>query len=132
MLDAEVVGEPGVLRMQPALVKAACDKAHALGMKVAAHVESPEGVRVALENGVDSIEHGAQPDAAITALYKEKGAFQVATLSPALPYALFDRSVSHATYEQQENGKVVFDGIIAMARENLANGIPVGLGTDTG
>lgn len=132
VLDAEVVGEPGVLRMQPALVKAACDKAHALGMKVAAHVESPEGVRVALENGVESIEHGAQPDAAITALYKEKGAFQVATLSPALPYALFDRSVSHATYEQQENGKVVFDGIIAMARENLANGIPVGLGTDTG
>ena len=118
--------------MQPALVKAACDKAHALGMKVAAHVESPEGVRAALENGVDSIEHGAQPDAAITALYKEKGAFQVATLSPALPYALFDRSVSRATYEQQENGKVVFDGIIAMARENLANGIPVGLGTDTG
>ena len=118
VLDAEVVGEPGVLRMQPALVKAACDKAHALGMKVAAHVESPEGVRVALENGVDSIEHGAQPDAAITALYKEKGAFQVATLSPALPYALFDRCVSHATYEQQENGKVVFDGIIAMARHS--------------
>lgn len=55
VLDAEVVGEPGVLRMQPALVKAACDKSHALGMKVAAHVESPEGVRVALENGVDSI-----------------------------------------------------------------------------
>ena len=118
--------------MRPELVKAACDEAHRLGLQVAAHVESPEGVRVALENGVDSIEHGAQPDAAITALYKEKGAFQVATLSPALPYALFDRSVSHATYEQQENGKVVFDGIIAMARENLANGIPVGLGTDTG
>ena len=132
VLDAEVVGEPGVLRMPPELVRAACDKAHSLGMLVAAHVESPEGVTVALQNGVDSIEHGAQPDAAITALYKEKGAFQVATLSPALPYALFDRSVSHATYEQQENGKVVFDGIIAMARENLANGIPVGLGTDTG
>ena len=132
VLDAEVVGEPGVLRMQPALVKAACDKAHALGMKVAAHVESPEGVRVALENGVDSIEHGAQPDAAITALYKEKGTFQVATLSPALPYALFDRSVSHATYEQQENGKVVFEGIIAMAKACLADGVPVGLGTDTG
>ena len=26
VMDAEVVGEPGVLRMQPALVKAACDK----------------------------------------------------------------------------------------------------------
>ena len=120
------------LTMPPEMVRAVCERAHAAGFSVAAHVESPEGVRVALENGVDSIEHGAQPDAAITALYKEKGAFQVATLSPALPYALFDRSVSHATYEQQENGKVVFDGIIAMARENLANGIPVGLGTDTG
>jgi len=54
VMDAEVVGEPGVLRMQPALVKAACDKAHALGMQVAAHVESPEGVRVALENGVQT------------------------------------------------------------------------------
>ena len=48
VMDAEVVGEPGVLRMQPELVKAACDRAHALGMRVAAHVESPEGVRVAL------------------------------------------------------------------------------------
>lgn len=132
VMDAEVVGEPGVLRMEPALVKAACDKAHGLGMKVAAHVESPEGVRVALENGVDSIEHGAKPDEEILRLLRERGAFQVATLSPAIPYALFDRSVSHATYEQQENGKVVLEGVIAMARACLENDIPVGLGTDTG
>lgn len=132
VMDAEVVGEPGVLRMDPPLVKAACDKAHRLGMKVAAHVESPEGVRVALENGVDSIEHGAKPDEEILRLLREHGAFQVATLSPAIPYALFDRSVSHATYEQQENGKVVLEGVIAMARACLENDIPVGLGTDTG
>ena len=132
VMDAEVVGEPGVLRMEPSLVKAACDRAHGLGMKVAAHVESPEGVRVALENGVDSIEHGAKPDEEILRLLKEHGAFQVATLSPAIPYALFDRSVSHATYEQQENGKVVLEGVIAMARACLENDIPVGLGTDTG
>ena len=132
VMDAEVVGEPGVLRMQPALVKAACDKAHALGMKVAAHVESPEGVRVALENGVDSIEHVARPDADILRLFKERGAFQVSTISPAVPYALFDRSISHATYEQQANGLVVFEGIVALAKACLAEGIPVGLGTDTG
>ena len=132
VMDAEVVGEPGVLRMQPELVKAACDRAHQLGMKVAAHVESPEGVRVALENGVDSIEHGAKPDEEIMRLFRERGAFQVSTISPAVPYALFDRSISHATYEQQENGKVVFDGIVALAKACLAAGIPVGLGTDTG
>ena len=132
VLDAEVVGEPGVLRMPPALVKAACDKAHSLGMLVAAHVESPEGVIVALQNGVDSIEHGAQPTQEMLDLFKERGAFQISTISPALSYALFDRSISHATYEQQENGKIVFDGIIALAKANLASGVPVGLGTDVG
>lgn len=132
VLDAEVVGEPGVLRMPPALVKAACDKAHSLGMLVAAHVESPEGVIVALQNGVDSIEHGAQPTQEMLDLFKARGAFQISTISPALPYALFDRSISHATYEQQENGKIVFDGIIALAKTNLASGVPVGLGTDVG
>ena len=122
----------GVLRMQPELVRAACERAHALGMKVAAHVESPEGVRVALENGVDSIEHGAKPTEEILQLMKDRGAFQISTISPALPYALFDRNISHATHEQQENGKVVFDGIVSMAKACLAAGIPVGLGTDTG
>ena len=132
VLDAEVVGEPGVLRMPPALVRAACDKAHSLGMLVAAHVESPEGVIVALQNGVDSIEHGAQPTQEMLDLFKARGAFQISTISPALPYALFDRSISHATYEQQENGKIVFDGIIALAKASLASGVPVGLGTDVG
>lgn len=131
VLDAEKVGEPGVLRMPPELVRAACDRAHELGFKVAAHVESPEGVKVALENGVDSIEHGAKPTDEIIALFRERKAFQVSTISPALPFAMFDRSVSHATYEQQENGKIVFDGIISLAKECLKNGIPVGLGTDT-
>lgn len=49
-----------------------------------------------------------------------------------MPYALFDRSISHATYEQQENGRVVFEGIVTLAKACLENGIPVGLGTDTG
>ena len=132
VLDAKVKGEPGVLKMPPAMVKAACDEAHRLGLKVAAHVESPEGVRVALQNGVDSIEHGAQPDDEIIRLFKEKGAFQVATLSPALPFALFDRSISGATEMAQYNGNIVFEGIINCAKACLQNGIPVGLGTDTG
>lgn len=132
VLDAKVKGEPGVLKMMPELVKAACDEAHQLGMKVAAHVESPEGVRVALENGVDTIEHGAEPDEHIIALFKERGASHVATISPALPFALFERSISHASEMAQYNGQIVFDGIIGCAKTCLENGIPVGLGTDTG
>ena len=132
VLDAEHKGEPGVLRMQPDLVKAACDEAHRLGLQVAAHVESPEGVRVALENGVDTIEHGAKPDEEILRLFKERGAALVATLSPALPFALFDREVSNCTEIAQFNGKIVFDGIIDCAKACVEQGIPVGLGTDTG
>lgn len=132
VLDAKVKGEPGELKMQPELVKAACDEAHRLGLPVAAHVESPEGVRVALENGVDTIEHGAAPDEEILRLFRERNACLVATLSPALPYALFDRSVSHASELEQFNGNVVFEGIISCAKKCLEAGITVGLGTDTG
>ena len=42
---------------------------------VAAHVESPEGVKVALKNGVDSIEHGAKADEEMISLFKEHNAF---------------------------------------------------------
>lgn len=83
VLDAKEKGVPGELKMAPEMVKAVCDKAHAAGYAVAAHVESPEGVRVALENGVDSIEHGAKLDDAMIALFKERGAFLCTTLSLA-------------------------------------------------
>lgn len=132
VLDAKVKGEPGKLKMPPEYVKAACDEAHKLGFKVAAHVESPEGVKCALEHGVDSIEHGAKPDEEMIALFKEKGAFLVATISPALPFAEFDRETTHISEAAQYNGKIVFEGILDCAKACLANGIPVGLGTDTG
>ena len=132
VLDAKKKGEPGLLKMPAEYVKAACDKAHVHGYQVAAHVESPEGVRVALENGVDTIEHGAKPDEKIIQLFKEKGASHIATLSPALPFALFDRNVSHVSEMAQYNGKLVFEGIIDCAKVCLENNIPVGLGTDTG
>ncbi len=132
VLDAKEKGVPGEMKMPPEMIRAVCDAAHAKGYKVAAHVESPAGVRAALENGVDSIEHGAEPDEEILRLFREKGAFLCTTISPALPYALFDRSVSHASEVEQYNGNVVFQGIIDCAKAAIANGIPVVLGNDVG
>lgn len=132
VLDAKVKGEPGELKMPAEFVKAACDEAHKLGFKVAAHVESPQGVKVALENGVDTIEHGAQPDDEMIELFKQHGASHITTISPALPFALFDREVNNTTETEQYNGNIVFQGIINCAKECIKNGIPVGLGTDTG
>ena len=132
VMDATEKGTPGELKMPPEMVKTVCDEAHRLGYTVAAHTESPQGVKVALENGVDSIEHGAKMDEETVRLYKERGAFVCTTISPALPYALFDTSISGATEKDQYNGKIVFDGVIESAKTALANGIPVGLGNDVG
>ena len=132
VLDAAEKGTPGELKMKPEMVRAVCDEAHKLGYPVAAHTESPEGVKVALENGVDSIEHGAKMDEETIRLYKERGAFVCTTISPALPYALFDPAISGASEKDQYNGRIVFDGVVESARTALANGIPVGLGNDVG
>ena len=132
VMDAKAKGVPGELKMPPEMVKAVCDRAHSLGYPVAAHVESTEGVRVALENGVDSIEHGAKLDERLIRLFRDRGACLCTTLSPALPYALFNRSVTHATEVEQFNGNVVFEGIIACAKAALENDIPVVLGNDVG
>ena len=132
VLDAKEKGVPGELEMDPEMVRAVCEKAHKLGFIVSAHTESPEGVRVALENGVDSIEHGAKPDDEILSLFKQQQAFLCTTISPALPYALFDRKISNASEVEQFNGNVVFEGILANAKAALESGIPVALGNDVG
>ena len=132
VLDAKEKGVPGELKMPPEMVRAVCEKAHQDGYLVAAHVESPEGVRVALENGVDSIEHGAKIDDAMVQLFKERGAFLCTTISPALPYAFFDRSITNATEVEQYNGKIVFEGIVDCSKAAIANDIPVVLGNDVG
>ena len=132
VMDSSAEGEPGVLRMPPEIVKAACEEAHRLGYMVAAHVESPEGVRVALENGVDTIEHGARLTDETIRLFKERGASLICTLSPALPYAEFELSESHALPIAKKNGRIVMDGMIDCAKACLEHGIPVGLGNDVG
>ena len=132
VLDAKEKGVPGELKMAPNMVRAVCERAHAAGYTVAAHAESTEGVRVALENGVDSIEHGAKLDDGLIQLFKERGAYLCTTISPALPYALFDRSITNASEVEQYNGNVVFEGVIECAKAALEHDIPVVLGNDVG
>ncbi len=132
IMDAKEKGVPGELKMQAEMVRAVCDKAHELGFKVAAHVESTEGVRVALENGVDSIEHGATLDSEIIELFKKNNAFLCTTISPVLPYALLERSITNTTEVEQFNGNFVFEGIVEAAKQALASDIPVVLGNDVG
>ncbi|WP_293826389.1 amidohydrolase family protein [uncultured Parolsenella sp.] len=138
VFDAEKPGEPGVLRMSPEIASAACAVAHELGMPVMAHVESTEGVQVALAAGVDTIEHGAPMTPEILDLYQNgtaqlsgRPASVTCTISPALPFVMLDPEKTHSTEVQKTNGDIVCEGIIKSAREALDAGIPVGLGTDS-
>ena len=130
VLDAKEVGEPP-LRMEPDWVKACCDKAHELGFQVAAHVESAEGVKVALENGVDTIEHGAVLTPEIIQLFKDRDAALICTISPAVSMVFFGKEMlSDPLY--LENGKIVFEGLVKGVKAARENGINIGLGNDVG
>jgi imidazolonepropionase-like amidohydrolase len=56
------------------------EEAHKSKLKVAAHADSPEGIRNALTAGVDSIEHGHQADRSSFELIKQKNVFWVPTI----------------------------------------------------
>ena len=135
VFDAEKEGEPGVLRMSPEIAAAAVDEAHKLGMATAAHIESAEGVRVGLEAGIDTIEHGADLTPELIALFNENGVGRssslTCTVSPALPFVELDPEKTHSTEIQKVNGNIVYKGIVHAAQAALEAGIPVGLGTDS-
>ncbi|MEF9925780.1 MAG: amidohydrolase family protein [Raoultibacter sp.] len=130
VMDAKVKGEPGEVKMSLAQTKAVCDEAHDQGYYVASHTESSEGVRIALEGGVDTVEHGAATTEETLALYRQRGSADICTISPAIPLAELDPSVTMMNDLTQYNAKIVSAGIIQSAKECLAAGVPVGLGTD--
>ena len=139
VFDATKEGEPGVVRMPQDVAAAACAEAHRLGLPVMAHVESTEGVRQALAAGVDTIEHGAPMTPEVVDLYHGAAGTHLAcrkpsvtcTISPALPFVKLPSEKTHSTQVQKVNGDIVCEGIIESARQALAEGIPVGLGTDS-
>ena len=55
--------------------------AHDYGMRVAAHAHGAEGIKRAVRNGIDSIEHGTFLDDEGIRLMKEKGTHYVPTIS---------------------------------------------------
>ena len=131
VLDAKVKGEPGEMKMTPEQVKLCCDTAHRLGKKVCAHVESPKGVEVAIENGVDSIEHGSSMSNEIVKRIKDEDKVLVCTLSPAIPLAKFSPEITGGNDVQRYNSEVLLEGIIDGTKKCLKAGVKVGFGTDT-
>ncbi|MBM6387592.1 MAG: amidohydrolase family protein [Paenibacillus sp.] len=134
--DAKMVGEAGRLQMTVEEVAAVCDEAHKIGLRVAAHVESTEGVRVALKGGVDTIEHGSEMDDEIISLFKNNPSALngytalIPTFLAAYPSALLDTCVTNVSATVKENARLVYTSMLKGAQQAIENGITIGLGTD--
>lgn len=114
-------------------LRAIVDTAHRLGRKVAAHAHAAEGVNAALRAGVDSIEHGAFLDESSIRLFKETGAWLVATLSVGEHVlAIAEDPTSGMSDAVREKARVA----IPQMNDNVARahraGVKIAFGTDSG
>jgi imidazolonepropionase-like amidohydrolase len=73
--------DPRAQTMTNEEIRVAVETAHALGLKVAAHIYPAGAIENAVRAGVDSIEHGSFATAQTFALMKEKGTYLVPTLT---------------------------------------------------
>lgn len=130
VMDSEVKGEAGLLRMTLEQTQAAVEAARAHNLYVASHTEGPEGVEVCLDAGVYTIEHGAPVNDALMQRWAESGAADVCTASVAYPLSVMPTSVSKLPDAGLYNSALIRDRVIQAARACRAAHIPVALGTD--
>jgi imidazolonepropionase-like amidohydrolase len=72
--------DPSLQLMADDEIKAVVDTAHALNMKVAAHIHGTQAINHAITLGVDSVEHGSFANEESYKLFKEHGTYLVPTL----------------------------------------------------
>jgi imidazolonepropionase-like amidohydrolase len=107
------------------------ETAHLFGRKVTAHAHGRDGIRAALEAGVDTIEHGTFSDAQTNALFKRAGVWLVPTLSPARVAVAQGSAgmLSKPTHARAVEAAAVHARNIGAA---IRDGVKIGFGTDSG
>jgi len=137
VMDAKNVGDCGSQKMSFEQTKWCIEYAHKKGYRVASHTEGSEGMVEGIVNELDTIEHGALiKDDELSNKYKEELAkgfgktVLITTISPAIPFAKLDPSITICNEIQKANAEIVCKGIIEEAKYALAHNVEVGLGTD--
>lgn len=110
-------------------VAAACEEARHRQTYVAAHAYSPEAIRLAVENGVHTIEHGNLIDAEVSALMVEYGAVMVPTLSTYEAMDHLGAQIGLPKSNLAKNSKVLEAGLASLEIARNA-GVTLGFGTD--
>lgn len=109
-------------------IAATVDEAHALGMLVACHTHSAEGIQIALDEGMDSIEHGTGMTAEQAAVVAERGI----SVAPTL---LINDMIARAEVPVSAEAQEIAAALVATRDELLrsaaaAAGVRFVLGTD--
>jgi imidazolonepropionase-like amidohydrolase len=113
-------------------IKAIVDEAHKLDeRRVAAHAHGAEGIRIAVEAGVASIEHGSFLDEAGARLMAQKGTYLVPTLSAgeAVENAAKSGRLTGLRGEKALAAAAAMRNAIKLAQKH---NVPIAFGTDAG
>jgi imidazolonepropionase-like amidohydrolase len=125
--------DPRAQTMTNEEMRTVVETAHALGLKVAAHIYPAAAIENAVRAGVDSVEHGSFATAQTYALMKQHGTFLVPTLSV---FEVFYR-VAHDHPELLAPGTAAKElANDQLPKRNFPNavhsGVKIAFGTDLG
>lgn len=109
-------------------MQALVDEAHALGRRVMCHALGGRGLHLALEVGVDSIEHGCylDEDPELIPMMAERGIFFVPTLT------VYEYHRVSKTPHVRERALALHEHHLESVRRALAAGVRIAAGTDAG
>jgi len=110
-------------------VAALVEEAHRVGMPVASHAQGAAGVKRALENGVDTIEHGFHLDEECLDRMLETDATFVPTL--AIMYRIVTEGEDHGVPEHGlRKARAAREAHFDAVRRAKEAGVPIAAGTD--
>jgi imidazolonepropionase-like amidohydrolase len=118
-------GPAGAQQYSDEELRTVVDEAHRAGLRVAAHAHGDDGIRAAIEAGIDCIEHGSLMSDETMDLMIERGTFLVATT-----YLADGMDVSHAPPELQAKAAEVFPRARQTISKAIERGVKVACGTD--
>lgn len=121
-------GNPGLPQLGVPELAAGVEEAHKAGVMVAAHAHAPEGIRNAIEAGVDTIEHAAFADEDNYKQMIAAGVTLVPTVVALNPIA-DGIGIPAATVEKSLKAREIYRTNTAKA---IAAGVRIAAGTDAG
>jgi imidazolonepropionase-like amidohydrolase len=126
-------GGPLIRQFSPEEVQAIVDTAHAAGKPVMSHAYGGEGVKICLDAGVDSIEHGAALDDDLIEQMVRQGTWLVPTFTVLRKIVEIGQQEPCPIPEYiPRKARTLLDQQVASFQRALTAGVKMALGTDAG